>query len=244
MYASCAVFSVILSKKYLCGIERKISYAVSIVGILLSQSAAGYILLVLSLYFVCVQHKNHKAFIDYLVLIAGVYLLFNYQQLIDTLLNLNQSVFWKLAGDNLTSNTRLNSPIACLDIFIRNPLTGTGLRYGTDIYTAMKSQYSMDSLTSTSFFYMAAYGIWGISYNILIFLAVFRQKALSVPLRVVLLVIILIILNKEPHYSITVTYVFLFYFSRKDVKESKLACENTIIGQHSSNRNSTSIRRG
>lgn len=213
LYSSCAILSLILAKRYLDDTQRRLTYIISIVGILLSQSTAGYILLALSLYFVSIQHKDHRVAVDYIVLIACMFLFFNYEQIVQMLVNLNSDVFWKLEGSNLTTNTRLNSPIVCLEIFKRSPLTGVGLRYGTDIYSAMKSQLYMDALTATSFFYLAAYGIWGIGYSVLTVLAVFRRKELSFPLKIILLAIVLLILNKEPHYSITVTYVFLFFYS-------------------------------
>lgn len=218
LYSSSAIFSMILASKYLKGAEQKLSYIISIIGILLSQSTAGYILLILSLYFVSVQNESHRAIVDYIVLAACLLLFFNYEKLVQVFLNLNPDVFWKLSGNNLTTNTRLNSPIACLEIFKKSPLTGVGLRYGTDLYSAMKSQFHMDALTATSFFYLAAYGIWGISYSVLTVLAVFRRNYLSFPLKIILLVIIFLILNKEPHYSIAVTYVFLFFYSRDKIE--------------------------
>ena len=218
LYSSSAIFSMILASKYLKGAEQKLSYIISIIGILLSQSTAGYILLILSLYFVSVQNKNHRAIVDYILLAVCLLLFFNYEKLVQAFLNLNPDVFWKLSGNNLTTNTRLNSPIACLEIFKKSPLTGVGLRYGTDLYSAMKSQFHMDALTATSFFYLAAYGIWGISYSVLTVLAVFRRNYLSFPLKIILLVIVFLILNKEPHYSIAVTYVFLFFYSRDKIE--------------------------
>lgn len=216
LYASCAIIAIILAKKYLCGTKQIVSYAIFFIGILLSQSTAGYILLVLSLYFIFSQRKDHKAIVDYIVLFVCMYLFFNYEYIIQALVNINSDIFWKLAGSNLTTDTRLNSPLACLNIFKMNPITGAGLRYGTDLFSSMKNQYHMDALTSTNFFYLAAYGIWGLSYSVLNVLAVFRRKSISFPMKIILLVITFLILNKEPHYSIAITYAFLFYFSRSD----------------------------
>ena len=216
LYASSAVIAIILAKKYLTGVEKIVSYVVLIIGVLLSQSTAGYILLALSLYFILFQRKEHKSIIDYIVLFVCVYLFFNYEHMVQMLLDMNPDIFWKLSGNNLTTDTRLNSPLACLNIFKMNPITGVGLRYATDLFSSLKNQYHMDALTSTSFFYLAAYGIWGLSYSALNWLVVFRRKSISFPIKIILLTITFLILNKEPHYSIAVTYVFLFYFSRSD----------------------------
>lgn len=216
LYASSAIIAIILAKKYLIGAEQIVSYVILIIGILLSQSTAGYILLALSLYFIIFQRKKHKSIIDYIVLFVCIYLFFNYEHIVQTLLSLNPDIFWKLEGSNLTTDTRLNSPLACLNIFKMNPITGAGLRYATDLFSSLKNQYHMDALTSTSFFYLAAYGIWGLSYSALNCLAVFRRKSISFPMKIILIAITFLILNKEPHYSIAITYVFLFYFSRTD----------------------------
>jgi hypothetical protein len=67
-------------------------------------------------------------------------------------------------------------------------------------------------LTSTSAFLLAAFGIWGASYTLHWIAAVLKQRAMPVMIRSFILVMVLCIVNKEPHYSMLMTYCIMFYW--------------------------------
>lgn len=181
-----------------------------IVGIILSQSAAGYLLLVLILYLWF--HKGRKIKIIWdIITITLICLVVYFQDYISFLLyEMNQDVFWKLIEDSITANTRQFSPVICFQIFMENPLVGNGLSLAIERYNVLKNTV-VDSLTSTNVFFLSAFGIWGISYTICWIEAFLKQKQYSITFRMLLLLLFGIILNKEPHYNLMLTYIVLFY---------------------------------
>ena len=148
-------------------------------------------------------------------------------QIIEMLVDWKYEVFWKLAEQTMTFNTRLFSPIACLRIFLQSPLTGLGMSYATAQYNLYKSVLGMDALTSTSAFMLAAFGIWGIAYTVFLCRGAWRQRQFSVITRILLCALLFMIVNKEPHTSILFTYIMMFYLNKNiDIDESETSIVN------------------
>lgn len=69
----------------------------------------------------------------------------------------------------------------------------------------------MAAQTSTSTYFLAALGIIGLLYTVG-WLAILGDHNLSIGERIIILTCFLLILNKEPHSAILVTFMILFYF--------------------------------
>ena len=116
-------------------------------------------------------------------------------------------VFNKLLNPGETEGHRIMSPINAFEVFTLKPIFGWGLSEGLGAYLSIDKI----SLTSTSFFYLSAFGIFGVSYALLIIVGGLYLKELSYINRILIILLIFIVINKEPHIYFTITYVFLFY---------------------------------
>mgnify|MGYP005790236213 CR=1 FL=1 len=229
LYSSMTIFALLCEGCFTGRKPRKISISIMIVGILLSGSTAGYILTVLTLYIVVSRYIKKRIVWDIVTFFLFILLFLFSERIIDILVSWNPSVFWKLAEQSITGNTRLYSPIACFLVFLKNPFTGLGLSYATEQYNLYKGIFGMDALTSTSAFMLAALGIWGISYTIFLCRGVWKQKQFGGTIRLLLLVLLLTIVNKEPHTSILFTYLMMYYLNAdKDSNEVMERNEGTL----------------
>lgn len=170
-------------------------------AVYLTQSTAGYILLGLAFFIIIRKQGRKYSFVDVLILLMFIVMFVNYDNIISWLIEINPDVFWKLKGDNYTYNTRLMSPVACFQIFMKAPLFGNGLTKATELYNGYKFIFHMDALTSTSVFMLSAFGVLGIFYTVGWIVAIVKQKNLPMLIRIAMVSLFLMILNKEPHYN-------------------------------------------
>lgn len=191
-----------------------------IAGILFSQSAAGYLLLLLVLFIWFQKSRKIHVIWDILAIIVFFIGLYFQDYLTLLLYQINPDVFWKLTTDSITGNTRFMSPIVCFKVFLDNPIFGNGLSLAIEKYNLLKtsvdSNMAIDALTSTNAFFMSAFGIWGISYTITWVVGIIRTKCSSILVRILLFLLIMVILNKEPHYNLMITYVLMFYLCKAE----------------------------
>jgi hypothetical protein len=130
-------------------------------------------------------------------------------------------VFEKLLNPEDTEGDRFTSPFNSLEVFSLSPFFGWGLSEGLTQYLSI----STISLTATSFYYLAVFGIFGLVYSLLLFLAILMLKGMNFLSKILIIIVTFIILNKEPHIYFTISYIFLFYLlmvpSRRIVNEKK-----------------------
>lgn len=214
LYSSVAIYALLCEGCFTGEKPRKLPMAVILIGIFFAYSTAGYVLTLLAIYIVFFQAKRKRAICDAITIFIIIIIFLSKNRIVEALANWNYDVFWKFTEQNISANTRLFSPIACLQVFLQNPLTGLGMSYATNQYNLYKPVFGIDSLTSTNTFMLAAFGIWGISYTIFLCRGIFRQKQFAVTTRILLLVLMLVIVNKEPHTSILFTYIMMFYLNK------------------------------
>lgn len=225
MYSSFAIFALLLESFFK---DQKLNWLHIIVlclGIYYSKSTAGYLLLIIVFYMLWAIRHKHNPIIDGVVLVLCVAGFVYSDVIFQFLIKTNENVFWKLMGGNITTNTRLYSPVILFKIFLQDPLFGSGISRVITLYNQYKPVYNIDSLTSTSAYYIGAFGIWGIGYTVFMVSGVFQQRQWSVMTKVLLLVLLLLIVNKEPHYSMCLTYLLLFYLNRNNLVNSIMTKE-------------------
>lgn len=197
--------------------ERASKYRLALLSaaLITTYSTAGYLLVPL-VFSVGLLKRGGRARI---VISIGLLVVFmvgvvNLPALIDVLQKISPSLFDKLTdADAVTRLTRLQSPGICLDLFSQSPLIGLGYGGALDAYSAnVSSIASIDSLTTTSFFQLAAFGLagfamWGVTaYSLL--------GACRLPFFASLTFALLfaIIINKEPHTASALAYALIFSF--------------------------------
>ena len=155
--------------------------------------------------------KKYVSYLFLLIIITIVMTLYVFKDnIIQYLVMLNPRLFFKLLGNGTTKITRLYAPLLNLNIFLNNPIFGAGYLGATKIFQMEKAKYYIDSQTSTNFFMLASLGIFGILYTIWWVKSIFANKSFSVVSKILIFLLIFIILNKEPHNELLLTWVILF----------------------------------
>lgn len=193
----------------------KFRLALLTITLLTTGSTAGYLLLPLAISFGLLRQSSKAGFIVSVCLLAlTLNVLLNYSFIVNTLAGLNPSLFGKLTDTGaVTRLTRLQSPGICWDLFLQNPLFGLGYGGALDAYAACTTSTStVDSLTTTSFFQLAAFGVAGFVIWFVTLFSVFGAHRASFSSSLILAFLLVAILNKEPHTSSCLTYLLIFCF--------------------------------
>ena len=193
----------------------KLRLSLLIATLLTTGSTAGILLLPLALSVGLLKRGGKvRIVISLSLLIVFIVVLVNFSVIIAELAKINPSLFSKLTdADAVTRLTRLQSPSICWDLFVQSPALGYGYGGALDVYSAyVASNSTVDSLTTTSFFQLAAFGILGFAMWLVTAWSVFAPRRLPATAAFVLLVMLVIIINKEPHTASALTYTLIFAF--------------------------------
>lgn len=214
LHASILIFAMMLEILY----KETVSFLkISILFItLLSTKSTGGIILLLPVFLLFIDRKINNStlriFIP-IILWINVLMLFLFQDQIITLLaKVSPTLFSKLINHGSTKSTRLMSPILNVKIFQSHPIFGAGLIGGTKLYIENKKAFSVDSQTSTTFAMLAYFGLLGILYTVWWISGILKNLNATLSQKITLLIVIFIILNKEPHLSIMATWIIFFMF--------------------------------
>ena len=109
-------------------------------------------------------------------------------------------------------------------LFMENPILGNGVEK-----VSQSMNYIAD--TATSIYAMSIFGILGCSYSAFYIVGGLRQHKVNLLIRIVLIIIIFGILNKEPHIDLLFTWFWGFFLLKvaeedrnKIVEENKNVC--------------------
>jgi len=191
---------------------NKANLTLFMLGILSTQSTYAYLAIVLiPVLIMSDKIKGVKAFIVFFVVFSLVLIV--YQQryvLVDLLVDINPKVFYKLQ-DNTTSvsvDERFACILANLKVFFMYPVFGAGIGNADIIINSILGTPQ----TSTSTYYLAAFGIWGSLYTIWFAYGIMNYKKWTICTRFIVLFTLLLQINKESQFSFTATYIIMFYF--------------------------------
>jgi O-antigen ligase len=203
--------------------------------ILTTNSTAGYGLFIIAV-LMLVAKKSSKCvtmLLSLLLLIIAVIFLNNRVALLNLLIERNPLVFSKLLlmNDNVSFLDRMQSPLFNIRIFLKSPIFGMGLGKVDSYYSA----FTRSSQTSTSTFYLAAFGILGIVPTVMMICGLLRNKKIGLTMRVLQVIMFTIILNKEPHIFFTATYIILFYMISINTNLSRYKEDRCILVYDNSN---------
>lgn len=219
IFATFLIFSLILESFFKQKKKSYLNIVVFSIGILATQSSAGYLLYSLYLIMVIESYKLRsllKVLLNTTLLSVTCLFIVAWDNIKSFLLNVNYDIFSKIFFENLqTTNTRLYSPLLNLDIFYSSPIFGKGFSQAELDYNFLKLNYDInmkvDAQTSTPTQLLAALGIFGAIYTLLWIISIMKLNNLSNLNKFYLLLIVMIILNKEPHILMLFTYCLLLY---------------------------------
>ena len=221
-------FELLLSKK------TKLSHVIAyLVALVFTFSTAGYLLTVLVIIPAIIERiKNYKlksalqlSFIPiFFIALISVFLLST------TLANYLPDIFTKIATRARSLTTRLYSPKINIEIFLEKPLFGWGIHGANTRYLeiAASEKYVglIDAQTTTSLSLLSRFGILGIIFTLMIIVGIVMYGKAG-PLSVVSLVLLtVIIVNKEPHSNMLLSWAIPFYFVYESLDLKILAKRN------------------
>ena len=186
-----------------------------VIGIITTNSTAGYVLLVLLLVLASIKIQAKLRLVKILLLvvqiaivIASITIFLNLDKIL-VLTKLSQNeVFAKLMSDTLIESQRGRAIQDSLSSFAQSPLFGNGA-----IKIVQEMNYVAD--TATSVYVLSIFGVLGCGYSIFYITGVFMQRNLNIVTRMVLLIIVFCVLNKEPHLDLLFTWIFGFFLLKK-----------------------------
>ncbi len=188
------------------------------VCIFTANSSAGFALWLLCLVLMFVRRvgKNLASFKTVLALIivlAAVVVVVNFDTILtETSLGENEYI-QKLSLDSITESSREKAIGHNMELFWSSPFIGVG-------YAEAARNMSHVADTSTSTYLMSIFGFLAVFYTVFIIWGILKIKDINWISKLLIIAIALIIVNKEPHYQIMLTWVMIFY-SSKDSGEQK-----------------------
>ena len=190
-----------------------------IITLFTTLSTAGILMLSLII-LLYVERFIKKKYMYYLFVLAVMTIViigyFFKDNIIQYLVEFNPRLFFKLLSNETTKMTRLYAPLLNLFIFLENPIFGAGYIGATEIFQLEKMKYYIDSQTSTNFYMLAALGTFGVLYTVWWLKSIFMNKSFSIITKIGIFLLIFIILNKEPHNELLLTWVILFLLIKKE----------------------------
>lgn len=193
----------------------KVRLALLVVTLFTTGSTAGFLLLPLALAVGLLKNGGRgRVAISIGIVILVLWAFTNYSTIIEVLMQFDPLLFWKLGdADAVTRLTRLQSPGVCWNLFSASPVLGLGYGEALEAYSAVAvGSSTIDSLTTTSFFQLAAFGVsgfvmWGVTLYALI-----ATRRLPLSASILLALLFVMVINKEPHTASALTYILVFSF--------------------------------
>ena len=226
IFASMASFMIIIECFFIrAPFKKKLPFLILYtLSILSSGSMAGIFLLAL-LIPVFISSLNFKkgkiyelfSYIFAFISAFSLLLLFAYPELFIKL-------FPFIENKGVSLYTRILSLRIDFEIFLKNPIIGCGGQYEILFKEIVSTKYQsiVDSSVSTTGYLAATFGIVGLLLTVIMIVGIFfiDSNKINIRQKIYLSIILLIIINKEPHLLSMVSWIF-FFFIIKNIKISK-----------------------
>lgn len=217
IFSSIASFMIMIECLFIkTSLRKKAPYLIIyVLSILSSGSAAGYILLALMIpiFISSLQFKKGKI---YKIFSHAFSFLFAFSILFFFLYpELLIKIFPFIANKGVSLYTRILSLRIDFEIFLKYPFLGCGGQYDNLFKEIVLSKYQnvVDSSVSTTGYFAATFGIAGLSLTVLMIVGIFfiDNEKINIRQKIYLSIIILLIINKEPHILSMISWIFFFY---------------------------------
>ncbi|MCH7398343.1 hypothetical protein MM236_10100 [Belliella sp. DSM 107340] len=202
------------------GKSTKLNLALFLITLLTTKSTFAYLMIFpIFISFLTINSVvSKKQYLLYLLILSLIILVYMNLNLILYFLNqLNPTIFGKLVSESVSFNERIDSPLTNILIFKNNFLFGAGLGNTENLFVLL----THGSQTSTSTYFLAAFGVSGVFYTISFVIGILSFDKVNIISRITFLTIVLSQINKEPHIYFTATFIILFYFL-KNIKLSNV----------------------
>lgn len=220
LFAAYLILALVLHILY----ESKISIVRVIVitfTIFTTQSSAGIILLIIVVLLLILRNSGEMGKIKQgMIVCLGTGICFlglsQNEYLSAKWLGGIQGAIDKISGQSVNVVSRQNSPLINLKIFSNYPIFGAGYQNATNIYVNLRNSLgTVDSQTSTTTYHLAAIGIAGIVFSIVVLIGILHLKKFNLASRILLLVLFFSLINVEPYSGLLIYYILLFYLVKQ-----------------------------
>lgn len=212
LFASFLTIAILLEVGFRASKPRMMIIGVLVLGVVITQSTAGYLLLVPAVLLLAwPRRRSLGGALGVAGAMSALIVLALWETISASLAKRNPDMFGKITSDALVSSTRFGSFGLNLAIFSESPMLGKSFVGADHEYLARMRYWGLDSQTSTSTYLLAAMGIVGIVYTAVWVVGIALNRSLPMSTRVVLLICMLVIINKEPHAHILATLILMFY---------------------------------
>ena len=196
---------------------KKSSLYLFYITLLTVNSSAGLILMLLTLLILLLKNKINKNkvtmrdAIKFIIFCCAILLILNLDKIIINYFYDNKFIM-KLLSNNILNSSRYTALQINWQLFLDSPIWGVGISQ----YGILTSNYiSTDMSTSVSL--LSIFGITGIIYTLMIIRGAFRIKNVNYYIKVIVSLILLIIVNKEPHHNILFTWIVILCFNSNNL---------------------------
>lgn len=202
--------------------KRKVMYAILAISLITTASSAGYVLLAIA--FICNlisqlkidKKRDYVKIVVVFVLFALLIIVYLNLATIIRMLSLdNNLVFEKML--HISESQRSDSIRVNLEAFLQKPIFGFGFSNIDQAlsYKALgKSTAVVD--TATTFRLLAAMGIGGAFFTLILIGGILRSKKLAWFVKIVMITIMMLIINKESHDSFLLAWCLAMYMNEKE----------------------------
>lgn len=222
VFSSIIIFALIFDLYFAGKKVSGVSMTLYIIGITMTKSTAGILVLLIILlsYIWKITGFNRIPIFNIIFVLIVAFMTIFYKQVFFWLSNMNPEIFSKLIETtSITTSTRLNAPLLNMQIFMDKPLFGWGFTDSATQFAAKmwsRTGTHIVAQTSTSTQVMASLGITGVSYTLAFISPIFSKKklpGLHFIDKIIIATCMLLIVNKEPHIYILITWMLMFYMT-------------------------------
>lgn len=234
---------------------RPLFFITYLVGLLLTFSTFGYACLtIVAILFVNKKIRNFwVAAVLYILFFGSATSIFIFtDKIVPILVDILPAVFGKLINKGnivLFSGDRVHSLQFDIECWLKNPIFGNGMTKMSQYYADAAITRDIHAQTSTLTYYLAEFGILGLAFPFFLILGLVSMKRPELENKIVLLMLYVLILFKEPHQGIMFDYVFMFLVVKEglDKDYKSLAFdeyyENSIVNSLSKKDNGSIMKR-
>ena len=217
LYASMTILAYLfLNEEYYNKRQKKIIGMTFIVGIILSFSTAGYLLLLVVFIIKILSNSEQRVsiFLFLSICLSLFFVIMFSNDILNYLATVMPGVFGKMINGSISASTRVNGPLVDLIIFMDNPIIGAGYLKYLNEWPYYANLLNVESRTSTITYFMAVFGLPGLLYLVTIFKGVMSQVKIGNYIKIFVLFIFVSIVTKEPHYVNLFMVTLFAYFSQ------------------------------
>jgi hypothetical protein len=210
LFATFLVLAIVFEVAFKNGRASFLRILLFFITALTTQSSAGYILLLLALFFALIfklgkTTNGISRLLVFLGIFGILFLMIFLNFIIKNTALAENEYFSKLLFENFLEASRVKAIFHNFEVFLQHPVFGAGFQTTLDSMSHVAD-------TSTSTYVLSVFGFLGVFYTVILILGVARIKNMNVVAKITLFLIIFLTINKEPHLFNLFTWTILFFF--------------------------------